>query len=98
MIHDASRFRIVDIDVVQGALQPGIAAPPSEAVENEENGEMESKNLFLPVSSPEHRVGRYLHHHHAGLYPNSPKPRSLAAALVLRAAAKRIGGWMMTFQ
>ena len=59
---------------------------------------MESKDLSLSVSPPEHRVERYLHHHDAGLYPNSPKPRSLGTSYVLRAAAKRIGGWMMTFQ
>ena len=36
---------------------------------------LESKNFILPVSSPEHRFGRCVHHHDAGLYPGSPKPR-----------------------
>ena len=63
----------------QGALQSGIRAPrspPSGVIENEENGQMESKNLILLVSSQEHRFGRCLHHHDARLYPSSPKPRS----------------------
>lgn len=50
---------------------------------------MVSKNLSLPVSSPECRIELYVHHQDAGLHPSSSKLNILSILVVLAAAGKR---------